>query len=83
MNKAFSVCALTPAGRLILIQRVTSGLPVAHVAKERGISLPAACQWANQHQDEGLLGLKTVPPSPNLPTCHEPAENRRSYLNPY
>jgi hypothetical protein len=27
---------LAPAGRMILIQRVTAGRPVAHVAKEMG-----------------------------------------------
>jgi hypothetical protein len=29
---------LTPAGRRILVERIISGRPVAHVAKEMGIS---------------------------------------------
>ena len=31
---------LAPDGRMILVQRVASGRPVAHVAKEMGISRP-------------------------------------------
>ena len=49
---------LAPAGRLILIQRVTAGRPVAHIAKEMGISRPTAHRWANRYRDEGLPGLE-------------------------
>ncbi|MBD7996933.1 IS481 family transposase [Arthrobacter sp. Sa2CUA1] len=49
---------LAPAGRLILVQRVTAGRPVAHVAKEMGISRPTAYRWVNRYQEEGPAGLE-------------------------
>ncbi|GAA3290521.1 IS481 family transposase [Arthrobacter citreus] len=49
---------LAPAGRLILIQRVTAGRPVAHVAKEMGISRPTAYRWVNRYREQGLPGLE-------------------------
>ena len=49
---------LAPAGRMILIQRVISGRPVAHVAKEMGISRPTAYRWVNRHRNEGPAGLE-------------------------
>ena len=49
---------LAPAGRMILIQRVISGRPVAHVAKEMGISRPTAYRWVNRYRDEGPAGLE-------------------------
>ncbi|WP_268777930.1 helix-turn-helix domain-containing protein, partial [Microbacterium sp. Root53] len=36
---------LTVAGRLILVRRVLAGRPVAHVAKEMGISRQCAHRW--------------------------------------
>jgi hypothetical protein len=36
---------LTPAGRLLLCQRVAAGRPVAHVASEIGISRTCAYRW--------------------------------------
>lgn len=33
---------VTPVGRLILVPRIATGRPVAHVAKEMGISRAAA-----------------------------------------
>ncbi len=49
---------LAPAGRMILIQRVTEGRPVAHVAKEMGISRPTAYRWVTRYRDQGLPGLE-------------------------
>ncbi|MBE0011253.1 IS481 family transposase [Arthrobacter sp. AET 35A] len=49
---------LAPAGRMILIQRVLSGRPIAHVAKEMGISRPTAYRWVNRYRDDGLPGLE-------------------------
>ena len=43
---------------MILIQRVISGRPVAHVAKGMGISRPTAYRWVNRYRDEGLPGLE-------------------------
>ncbi|WP_075200784.1 helix-turn-helix domain-containing protein [Leucobacter celer] len=49
---------LTPAGRHILVQRVLSGRPVAHVAKEMGISRQCAHRWIGRYRRDGLSGLR-------------------------
>ena len=36
---------LTPTGRRILVERVLAGRPIAHVAKEMGISRTCAHRW--------------------------------------
>lgn len=48
---------LTAAGRLILVQRVLSGRPVAHVAKEMGISRQCAHRWVSRFRVHGPQGL--------------------------
>jgi len=48
---------LTPRGRLILVLRVESGRPVAHVAAEMGVSRPTAYKWWRRWRAEGLDGL--------------------------
>ncbi|MFE4952520.1 IS481 family transposase, partial [Leifsonia sp. NPDC056665] len=49
---------LTPAGRLIMVQRIGSGRPVAHVAAEMGVSRTAAWRWWRRFQVEGVPGLQ-------------------------
>jgi transposase InsO family protein len=48
---------LAPAGRLILVQRVLSGRPVAHVAKELGVSRQCAHRWVSRFRRDGMAGL--------------------------
>ena len=48
---------LAPAGRFILVERVLSGRPVAHVAKELGVSHQCAHRWVNRYRDRGHDGL--------------------------
>lgn len=48
---------LTPAGRLILVQRIQSGRPVAHVAAEMGISRTTAWRWWRRFHAQGPAGL--------------------------
>lgn len=48
---------LTPAGRLILCERIASGRPVAHVAAEMGVSRPTAHKWWRRFLAEGVAGL--------------------------
>lgn len=48
---------LTPAGRLIMVQRIQSGRAVAHVAAEMGVSRTAAWRWWRRFRDEGPAGL--------------------------
>ncbi|MFI1259301.1 IS481 family transposase, partial [Streptomyces netropsis] len=48
---------LTVHGRRLLVERVRSGRPVAHVAAEMGISRPTAHKWVRRWKSEGEAGL--------------------------
>jgi len=48
---------LTPAGRLIMVRRIATGRPVAHVAAEMGVSRTTAWRWWRRFQIEGRAGL--------------------------
>ena len=48
---------LTPAGRLIMVQRIGSGRAVAHVAAEMGISSTTAWRWWRRFREHGTAGL--------------------------
>ncbi|MFJ3222237.1 helix-turn-helix domain-containing protein [Streptomyces sp. NPDC086783] len=48
---------LTVHGRRILVERVLSGRPVAHVAAEMGISRPTAHKWIRRWRAKGEAGL--------------------------
>ncbi|MBT2384661.1 IS481 family transposase [Streptomyces sp. ISL-11] len=49
---------LTLHGRRILVDRVRSGRPVAHVAAEMGISRTTAHKWVHRWRAEGEPGLR-------------------------
>ncbi len=48
---------LTPAGRLIMVQRIQSGRAVAHVAAEMGISRTTAWRWWRRFREHGTAAL--------------------------
>ncbi|MFE9500363.1 IS481 family transposase [Streptomyces collinus] len=48
---------LTVHGRRLLVERVRSGRPVAHVAAEMGISRATAHKWIRRWRTEGEAGL--------------------------
>jgi transposase InsO family protein len=48
---------LTPLGRLTLVLRIESGRPVAHVAREMGVSRPTAYKWWRRWTGLGVEGL--------------------------
>ncbi|MEV6576518.1 IS481 family transposase, partial [Streptomyces sp. NPDC051577] len=48
---------LTVFGRRLLVERVRSGRPVAHVAAEMGISRATAHKWMRRWRTEGEAGL--------------------------
>ena len=49
---------MTPRGRMIMIERIASGRPVAHVAAEMGVSRKTADKWWRRWQSEGVGGLE-------------------------
>jgi transposase InsO family protein len=49
---------LTPRGRRIIVERVLSGRPVAHVAKEMGVSRACPHRWLGRYRVEGWDGLE-------------------------
>lgn len=48
---------LTPTGRRILCERIEKGRPVAHVAREMGISRPTAYKWWRRYCEGGIDAL--------------------------
>ncbi|WP_190009930.1 IS481 family transposase [Streptomyces griseoviridis] len=63
---------LTVHGRRLLVDRVRSGRPVAHVAAETGISRVTAHKWIRRRRSEGGQGLHDRPSRP-LTTPHRTA----------
>lgn len=49
---------LTVHGRALLVERVVAGRPVAHVAKELGVSRQCAHRWVRRFRSEGQAGLQ-------------------------
>jgi len=52
---------LTPLGRFTLVVRIEGGRPVAHVAKEMGVSRPTAYKWWHRWLEHGVDGLVDRP----------------------
>jgi len=48
---------LTPTGRLLLVQRIAAGRPIAHVAREMGVARQTASRWWSRWLAEGESGL--------------------------
>jgi transposase InsO family protein len=62
-------------GRLLLIERVVGQRrPVAHVAKELGISRQCAHRWVNRHRLEGPAGLADRSSRPHRSPRRTPVE---------
>ncbi len=49
---------LTVFGRQLLVARVESGWPAAHVAEQLGVSRATAYKWIRRHRAEGPAGLE-------------------------
>jgi len=49
---------MTPRGRMIMIERIASGRPIAHVAAEMGVSRKTADKWWRRWRREGDAGLE-------------------------
>ncbi|MFD7463035.1 IS481 family transposase [Streptomyces sp. NPDC059868] len=64
---------LTVHGRRLLIERVRSGRPVAHVAAEMGISRATAHKWLRRWRQEGDAGLHDRSSRPHRTPHRTPA----------
>jgi transposase InsO family protein len=49
---------MTPRGRMIMVERIASGRPIAHVAAEMGVSRKTADKWWRRWLTEGEGGLE-------------------------
>ncbi|NWF31414.1 helix-turn-helix domain-containing protein, partial [Streptomyces sp. PKU-EA00015] len=65
---------LTVFGRRLLVDRVRSGRPVAHVAAEMGISRATAHKWVRRFAAEGEPGLYDRPSSPHTTPHRTPTD---------
>ena len=69
---------LTLHGRQLLVDRVAAGRPVAHVAKELGVSRQCAHRWVARHAAEGDAGLRDRSSRPHrMPTRSSAAVETR------
>ncbi len=69
---------LTPAGRRILVERIASGRPAAHVAAEMGVARQTAYKWWRRWLAEGDAGLQDRSSRPRrCPTRVPPRLERR------
>jgi transposase InsO family protein len=69
---------LTIRGRTILVERIASGRPIAHVAAEMGVSRKTASIWWRRYQAEGEAGLADRSSRPKRsPHRTPPADERR------
>ncbi|MFJ9552163.1 IS481 family transposase, partial [Streptomyces erythrochromogenes] len=64
---------LTVFGRRLLVERVVSGRPVAHVAAEMGISRATAHKWMRRWRSEGEAGLHDRSSRPRTTPHRTPA----------
>lgn len=66
---------LTPAGRLLLCERIEGGWPVAHAAESMGISRDRAYVWWRRYQADGAAGLEDRSSRPR----RSPTRTKASY----
>jgi transposase InsO family protein len=71
---------LTVRGRTILVERIKSGRPIAHVAAEMGVSRKTASIWWHRYQEEGEAGLLDRSSRPKRCPHRTPARTERRIL---
>jgi transposase InsO family protein len=71
---------LSVYGRWLLVQRVMSGRPVAHVAAELGISRATGYKWWRRWREEGAAGLYSRSSRPHSSPTRTAAEIEQRVL---
>ena len=72
---------LSVYSRLLICQRVASGRPAAHVAKELGVSRPTVHKWLRRFAEEGPAGLQDRPSRPHRCPHRLPARVEQKILS--
>lgn len=72
---------LTERGRMILVERISAGRPLAHVAAEMGVSRQTAGRWWRRYLAEGTAGLSDRSSRPRRCPHQTPARLERRILN--
>jgi len=68
---------MTPRGRMIMIERIAAGRPIAHVAAEMGVSRKTADKWWRRWLVEGEAGLEDRSSRPHRCPHQTPARLER------
>ena len=71
---------LSVYGRWLLVQRVMSGRPVAHVAAELGVSRATGYKWWRRWQQEGMAGLHSRSSRPHASPTRTPDDVEQRVL---
>ncbi len=71
---------LSVYGRWLLVQRVMSGRPVAHVAAELGVSRATGYKWWRRWREEGAAGLQNRSSRPHRSPARTPNEVEQRVL---
>jgi transposase InsO family protein len=77
---AHANAVLTPVGRRLLVDRVLSGRPQSHVAKELGVSRQCVARWVSRFRAEGVAGLHDRSSRPRTSPSRTPASVRDRLL---
>ena len=71
---------LSVYGRWLLVQRVLSGRPVAHVAAELGVSRATGYKWWRRWREEGQAGLQSRSSRPISSPNRTPREREEQVM---
>ena len=71
---------LSVYGRWLLVQRVMSGRPVAHVAAELGVSRATGYKWWHRWRTEGIAGLENRSSRPTSSPSRTPKHVEQQVL---
>jgi transposase InsO family protein len=77
---AHANAVLTPIGRRLLVDRVLSGRPQSHVAKELGVSRQCVARWVSRFRAEGAAGLRDRSSRPRVSPSRTPDRVREQLL---
>ena len=72
---------LTVHGRLLIVDRVAAGRPVAHIAAELGVSRQTAYRWVRRFRAEGAAGLPDRSSRPRSTPTRTSPEREQAVLD--